>query len=269
MKKNTDADVLLSINIGNDVIALGLSEEGRLTEVRFFSCPERATVDEAEAFMCSFLESVRVRGKDSKPASPQAVILASVVPLLTATFSEAGQRISGSRPLTVGPGLKTGLRMRYNDPAEIGADRIANLVAASSLEEAPFIVADFGTSTNLSIVDKEGAFCGGLIAPGIRLSAQALSREAAQLASVDFKMPKSVIGKNTQDALRAGIVVGEAARVDGLVEAIWNELGYETSLIATGQDASLIQGVSKHIERIEKTLSLQGLNLLYRANRRR
>lgn len=262
--------MILALAIGNDLIRIGILHNEKLTDTWSLTTPAALTVDEAEATIYSFLLTLAHRsGQEFNTLTRfDGAIIASVVPALTDTWIEACRKVCGSRPLVVGPGLKTGIRMNYNDPSELGADRIANIVAARSLLEPPFIVVDMGTTTNFSVMDAEGVFCGGIIAPGLRLSAEALSEKAALLATVGIKTPTNVIGKSTQEATRSGIVFGEAARSDGLIEAIWTELGYETTVIITGANAPEIAPHSKHVDRLEADLTLIGLSELYKKNRR-
>lgn len=173
-----------------------------------------------------------------------------------------------AQALVVGPGLKTGLKMRYNDPGQLGADRIADLVAAKGSYAHPLIVVDFGTTTNFEVVDPEGAFIGGAIAPGLKLCAKALADAAARLPVVELIAPASMVGKNTREAMQAGIVMGEIARIDGLIDLMWGELGYETDVVATGSDADMLAALSKRIRRVDEHLTLRGLALLHAMNRR-
>ncbi len=153
-------------------------------------------------------------------------------------------------------------------PFLLGADRVADLVAARTAYTAPFIVVDLGTTTNFEVVDEGGSFVGGIIAPGVKLSAKALSDAAAQLAMVDLKAPASVVGKNTREAMQAGVVMGEVALIDGLIDMVWRELGYETDVIATGSDAAAIAALSQRVARTDEHLTLRGLSMLHTLNRR-
>lgn len=261
---------VLAVDVGNSVTSLGLFEGGDLAATWTATTSELLTTDEAWAVAGSFLHLVE-DGALLGAGGPVGLgdgIVASVVPDLTDSWAAAIGRMSGRRPLIVGPGLKTGLKMRYNDPGQLGADRIADLVAAKSAYESPFVVVDLGTTTNFEVVDREGAFVGGVIAPGLKLSAKALADAAARLPAVDLRAPASIVGKNTREAMQAGIVMGEAARIDGLVDLIWGELGYETDVVATGSDAAVLAALSKRIRRVDEHLTLRGLALLHAMNRR-
>ena len=194
--------------------------------------------------------------------------MSSVVPGLTDAWVEALHTLCGVRPLVVGPGLKSGLKLHLNSPADFGADRVADCVAAKQLYGFPLIVVDFGTATTLEVIDDAGVVQGGLIAPGLRLAARAVADAAAQLPVIGLHTPRSVIGKSTRDAMQAGIVIGEVARIDGLIQAVWDELGYETRVVATGDDAQAMAGLSRRIEVADDQLTLKGLILLHQKNRK-
>lgn len=269
--RRAQGGLVLTVDLGNSETDLGLFADGELTATWTATTPERLTADEAWAVVASFIhlvEDAELLGAGRGPVRLDDGIVASVVPDLTDSWVVALNRLSGRRPLVVGPGLKTGLKMRYNDPGELGADRVADLVAAKDAYASPFIVVDFGTTTNFEIVDREGAFVGGIIAPGLKLSAKALSEAAARLPTVDVKAPASIVGKNTREAMQAGIVMGEVARIDGLVDMTWDELGYETDVVATGSDASVLAALSQRVQHVDEHLSLRGLALLHALNRK-
>lgn len=256
------ADAMLAVDVGNSVTNLGLFEGDELVATWTATTPERMTADEGHARIASFLDM-----REGACAVSDGIV-ASVVPDLTDVWVAAVRSMTGRRPLVVGPGVKTGIKMRYNDPGELGADRVADLVAAKASYKLPFIVVDLGTTTNFEVVDRDGAFIGGVIAPGLKLSAKAVSDAAARLAVVDLKAPASIIGKNTREAMQAGIVMGEVARIDGLIDLVWEELGYETDVIATGTDAAALAALSQRIVRVDEHLTLRGLRILHETNRR-
>jgi type III pantothenate kinase len=166
----------------------------------------------------------------------------------------------------MGPGVRTGIPLRYDDPREVGPDRIANAVAAKERYGAPCIVVDFGTSTNFDVVSPDGEYVGGVLAPGIEISMEALFQRAARLVKVDFVDPPSVIGRTTETALRSGLVYGFAGQVDGIVAAIRKELGVEAQVVATGGLAELIAPHSATIEKVDQLLTLEGLRLVWELN---
>lgn len=253
---------VLAVDVGNSVTNLGLFQFGELVATWTVTTFERMTADEARVRIASFLDAL----EDVCILSDG--IVASVVPGQTDAWVAAVCALSGRRPLVVGPGLKTGVKMRYNDPGELGADRVADLAAAKKSYDPPFLVVDLGTTTNFEVVDEEGVFVGGIIAPGLKLSARAISDAAAQLAVIDLRAPASIIGKNTREAMQSGIVMGEVARIDGLVDAVWRELGYQTVVIATGEDAQTMQALSQRVTCADEHLTLRGLSILYGLNRR-
>ena len=257
--------MILTLSIGNDQTKVGIAQGTKLLETWSLTTTDALTADEAEALLYSFFSVVEKRGtyRFDQPPVFEGSIIASVVPSLTDAWIQTCSALCKRRPLLVGPGLKTKISMRYNDPSEIGADRIANMVAARILFESPLIVIDMGTTTNFSVLDTEGAFCGGIIAPGLRMSAQALTQGAAQLFDINLKAPTATIGKTTQEALRSGVILGEVARLEGLIQSIWQELGYETKVIATGPDAQNIAPLTKSIHHVEANLTLFGLANLY------
>ena len=167
-----------------------------------------------------------------------------------------------TRPVVVGPGLKTGLRMRYRDPAEIGPDRIADVVAARATYGAPVAVVDFGTTMNIEVLDAEEVFLGGIIAPGLALGAQALARAAARLPVIELHAPKAAIGRSTREAMQSGVVFGEVARVDGLLDRVFEELGGEARVVLTGSGAERVVPLMSHAAEVDATLTLRGLHQL-------
>lgn len=197
-------------------------------------------------------------------------ILSCVVPSLQDTWRRALGADGRARPLVVGPGLKSGVRMNYDDPSEIGPDRVADVVAARATYGAPTIVIDLGTTTNFEAIDDSGAFVGGIIAPGVALGARSLTQAAARLPMIELRAPKRVIGRNTRSAMQSGVVLGEVARIDGLLDAMLTELGLndEPALVITGDGASTIAALLRHQTHVDDTLTLRGLALLWTANRK-
>lgn len=255
--------MLLTIDIGNTQTAIGLFDGDEIKRRWSFTTRSEDTADEVHLNLAGLFSLTDFALEDVAH-----VAIASVVPTLTAVWVEVAKRVTGEDPVVVGPGIKTGLPMRYDNPAEIGADRIADALGAIALEGAPVIVVDLGTATNIEVIDDSGSFRGGIIAPGLGTGAHDLARHAAKLPLVDLTLPDHVVGTNTNDAMRSGIMFGEIARIDGLVARVFDELGYKAPVIATGGFANVMARHSKTITRHEPDLTLQGLRLVYERNRK-
>lgn len=253
--------MILAVDIGNTQTVLGvITDHGIEDRWRAATDPD-LTSDEIRVKIGGLL------ALDGHTWSEIAgVAIASVVPTLTAAYEELAERATGTRPLVVGPGVKTGLSIAYENPREVGADRIVNAVAAIEAHGAPVIVVDFGTATTLDVIDASGAYLGGAIAPGIETGAEALFRRAARLSAVDLEPPSRVIGRNTRESVQAGLLLGEAARVDGLVHRTWAELGYECPVVATGGLAERMAPLCETLDAVDADLTLKGLALIWERN---
>lgn len=253
--------MILAVDIGNTQTVLGLLA-GRTIDDRWRVATDATmTSDELHVKVDALLD---LAGRSA--GDVRGVVIASVVPALTVAYEELAERITGARPLVVGPGLKTGLPIAYENPREVGADRIVNAIAAIDALGAPVIVVDFGTATTLDVVDKTGSYMGGAIAPGIETSAEALFRRAARLSAVDLDTPARVIGRTTRESIQSGLLFGEAARVDGLVRRTFAELGYECPVVATGGLAERIAPLCGTVTAVDADLTLKGLALVWERN---
>jgi type III pantothenate kinase len=247
---------LLAIDVGNTQTVFGLFEGEELREHWRVATERNRSGDELGALYGSFIELDGVDG----------IALASTVPQLHRAYEDFAMEYAKAELLDLGPGVKTGVSIRYDDPREVGPDRIANAVAALERYGAPAIVVDFGTSTNFDVVSPEGEYVGGVLAPGIEVSMEALFSRAARLFKVDFVEPETVIAKNTASSLQSGLVYGFAGQVDGIVERIREELGADAQTVATGGLADLIVPHAKTLETIDPFLTLEGVRLVWQRN---
>jgi type III pantothenate kinase len=249
--------MLLAVDVGNTQTALGLYRDAELTDHFRLATDRSRTGDELGVTLSALLELEDVDG----------VCLSTTVPALLREWELVAERWLKAPLLVVGPGTRTGIAIRYDDPREVGPDRIVNAVAASDRYGAPCIVVDFGTSTNFDIVSPEGEYVGGVLAPGIEVSMEALFARAARLVKVDFAAPATVIGKTTVGGLQSGLVYGFAGQVDGIVTRIREELGTDAQTVATGGLADLIAPHARTLDRVDPFLTLDGLRIVWSRNR--
>jgi len=254
--------MLLAVDIGNTDTTLGVFENEELRATWHMATVIHRMVDEYAVLLLNLLHHQGLDRADIKE-----VALCSVVPPLTATFEELFQRYFHISSLVIGAGVKTGVRIRMDNPREVGADRIVNAAAAHHLYSSPIIIVDIGTATTFDTVSKEGDYLGGAIAPGINTAAEALFTQAAMLPRVELVHPKHAIGTNTITAMQSGIVFGYVGLVEGVVARIQQELGEKAKVVATGGYAGLIARETTIIDEVNPDLTLVGLRLIYLMNK--
>lgn len=254
--------MILAIDMGNSNIVIGcMDDKQSYFEERLSTDKSKTALEYAIGFH-TVLELYNIDASQIEGA-----IISSVVPPLTNVVKSAVEKIIGKTPLVVGPGIKTGLNLLMDNPKSIGSDLIVDAVAGITEFGAPLILIDMGTATTMSVVDKDKNYVGGVIMTGLHLSMEALSSKAAQLYNVSLEVPKSVIGKNTTDCMKSGIILGNAACIDGMIDRIEEELGYPTTVVATGGLAHVVIPLCKHNIIVDDSLLLKGLKIIYDKNR--
>jgi type III pantothenate kinase len=253
--------VLLAIDVGNTNVTLGIFEDATLRATWRFSTDVGKLADEYGVLMTSLLAHEGIDIADVDDA-----VMGSVVPDLDPVFEAVCARYFGVRPLVVGTGVRTGLRIVYDTPRDVGVDRVADAVAAIQLYGPPMVIVDMGTAIVFDGISKEGEYLGGAIAPGLGIAAEALFQRAAKLYRVELTRPKSAIGRNTVSAIQSGIVFGYVGLVEGIVGRFKEELGPGTKVIGTGGYADLIARETDVINTVNVNLTLEGLRIIYEMN---
>jgi len=253
--------MLLVVDVGNTQTHFGVFRGEELADHWRFATVRDSTADQVGAALRNLL-GLRGYSFDDLDAS----IVSSTVPALEPEWTEMADRYLGHTMLTVGPGTRTGMAIRYDNPREIGADRLVNAVAIRERFGGPAVCVDFGTATTFDVVSRDGEYLGGAIMTGIEISLEALTERGARLPKIDLAPPRSVIGKNTIDAIRSGVVYGYAGAIDAILRRLYDELGERTDVIATGGLSHLVAPYSEEIEEIDDMLTLTGLRLLHGRN---
>lgn len=255
--------MLLAIDIGNTNLVIGCIENDEILFKARIATDRLRTSDQYGVEIKNMVEAYGV-----DVGRIDDCIISSVVPPVFNSVRTGVRKIIGKQPMVVGPGLKTGLNIHVDIPSQVGSDRIVIAVAALAEYKAPLILMDLGTATTIEVVEPENVYLGGVIFPGVKVSLDALTSRAAQLPGISLDQPKQVIGKNTVDCMRSGMVYGTAAMIDGLVERMEEELGHRATLIATGGLAQFITPLCKREILLEKDLLLKGLNIIYKKNKK-
>ncbi|ABI67465.1 type III pantothenate kinase [Syntrophomonas wolfei] len=254
--------MILVFDVGNTNTVIGVYDrEKLLNHWRIRTNPQR-TCDEYGILLRSLLENDKLNLKDIK-----SVVISSVVPTLMMELEWMSRKFFACRPLVIGPGVKSGLAIKYENPREVGADRVVNAVAAYDKYGGPLIIVDFGTATTFCVVSAKGEYLGGAIAPGIIISTEALVSKAAKLPRVELQRPRSLIGKNTVSSMQAGIMYGFVGQVEGIITRMKTEIETTPQVIATGGLAAVIARETDVIDKVDEFLTLDGLRLIYEMNR--
>lgn len=255
--------MLLAIDIGNTNIVIGCIHHDQIMFEARIATDRTRTSDQYGVEIKNMLEAFGVKVSDVCDC-----IISSVVPPVFNSVRTGVIKVIGKQPLVVGPGLKTGLNIHMDVPSQVGSDRIVIAVAALAEYQPPLILMDLGTATTIEVVEPGNIYMGGVIIPGVKVSIDALTSRTAQLPGISLDRPKQVIGKNTIDCMRSGIMYGTAAMIDGMVERMEEELGHTSTLVATGGMAQFVTPLCKRKIILEKDLLLKGLNIIYKKNKK-
>lgn len=255
--------MLLAIDIGNSNIVIGCMQNGAiLNEIRIAT----DLIKTSDQYCMDLKNALSLY--DIPRESIEGVIVSSVVPPLLNSFRTAVMKLTGKKPMVVGPGIRTGLNIQIDNPSQIGSDLIVAAVAALREYPAPLMIVDMGTATTISVIDRSRSYIGGCICPGVRVSAEALTSRAALLPAINLEAPRRAIGRNTADCMRSGIMLGAAAMLDGLIDRMEDELGEKATVVATGGISRFVIPMCRREILYDRNLLLKGLEILYLNNKK-
>ena len=255
--------MLLAIDIGNSNIVIGCMQDGTIrNEIRIAT----DLIKTSDQYCMDLKNALSLY--DIPRESIEGVIISSVVPPLLNSFRTAVMKLTGKKPMVVGPGIRTGLNIQIDNPSQIGSDLIVAAVAALREYPAPLMIVDMGTATTLSVIDRSRSYIGGCICPGVRVSAEALTSRAALLPAINLEAPRRAIGRNTADCMRSGIMLGAAAMLDGLIDRMEDELGEKATVVATGGISRFVIPMCRREILYDRNLLLKGLEILYLNNKK-
>lgn len=255
--------MLLAIDIGNSNIVIGCMQDGTiLNEIRIAT----DLIKTSDQYCMDLKNALSLY--DIPRESIEGVIVSSVVPPLLNSFRTAVMKLTGKKPMVVGPGIRTGLNIQIDNPSQIGSDLIVAAVAALREYHAPLMIVDMGTATTISVIDRSRSYIGGCICPGVRVSAEALTSRAALLPAINLEAPRRAIGRNTADCMRSGIMLGAAAMLDGLIDRMEDELGEKATVVATGGISRFVIPMCRREILYDRNLLLKGLEILYLNNKK-
>lgn len=253
--------MILAVDMGNSNIVIGCIDDRKIRFTERVSTDIHKTELEYAVLIKTIMEIHQI-----SPENVTGSIISSVVPPLTHILKTSLRMILKQNPVVIGAGLKTGLNIKMDDPAQVGADLVVDSVAAYVCYGAPCIVIDMGTATTMSVIDDKGNYIGGVILPGVNVSLESLVSRTSQLPRISLATPKKVIGRNTVDAMQSGVIFGEASRIDGMIDRLEKELGCKTTIVATGELSKVILPHCSHDIKLDSSLMLKGLKIIYDKN---